>query len=162
MYGSPRLATPVLSRPVFSYSTTGRQEVVVVFHQSLFIGGKTKNRIVGWNLCHAPLELAVGQDGLRQLTNTCDRVQLMPVFSQGKVPADATSASPGYAVLDWSWSRFSVHLAGVPSGPFSLPASRHERRTFWRIAGMPFAIATDAAIVGAAIMSAGGGMSTRP
>jgi hypothetical protein len=129
-------------------TTTGRLDVVVVFRQSATINGKPRDRLVAWNLRDAPVELTVGRKALLQLTNVCEQVQPMPVFTPDNLPADATSMPPGYAVLDWSWSRFTVYLQGAPSGPFELPVSHEKCRAFVRLAGMPFAIAADAALVG--------------
>ncbi len=141
-------------------TTTGRQDVIVVFHQTATVGEKTKNRLVAWNLRDPKGELTVGRGALRRLTNVCDRVQIMTVFSQDAIPGDATSTLPGYAVQGPPWCPFTVHLDGVPSGPFELPASHEKCRSFMRVALAPIAIATDAALVATVAMAgAAGSMS---
>ncbi len=141
-------------------TTTGRQDVVVVFRQFANVDCKIKFRVVAWNLRNASSELTVGPKALRQLTNACERVQPMPVFSQDALPSDATGAPLGYILQDESRDQFTVQLDGVPPVPFELPVSRERCRSGTRIALMPLAIATDAAIVficTAGLAGAGGG-----
>ncbi len=141
-------------------TTTGRQDVVVVFRQFANVDCKIKFRVVAWNLRNASSELTVGPKALRQLTNACERVQLMPVFSQDAFPSDATCAPLGYILQDESRDQFTVQLDGVPPGPFELPVSQEGCRSGTRIALMPLAIATDAAIVficAAGLAGTGGG-----
>ncbi len=141
-------------------TTTGRQDVIVVFHQTATVDEKTKHRLVAWNLRDPKSELTVGRGALRRLTNACDRVQIMPVFFQDTIPGDAASTPPGYVVQGAPWCQFTVHLDGVPSGPFELPASHEKCRSSTRIALAPIALATDAALVGAVVMvGAAGSMS---
>lgn len=142
-------------------TTTGRQDVIVVFHQFAAVGDKTKHRLVAWNLCQPSSELTVGRHALRQLTNACDRVQVMPSFTSETVPADATPATPGYAVSGPQYE-FTVHLDGVCAGPFDLPSTRQDTRLLRRIAILPFSVAADAAIIAAACSAGAGYGSAGP
>ncbi len=136
---------------------TGRQDVIVVFQQRAAIGDKHKDRLVAWDLRQPPTELAVGRGAVRQLTNACESIRSMPVFSSDEVPANASSTPPGYAAREPSCGAFTVHLEGAPSGPFELPVSHVKRRSFARIAVAPFAITADAVIIAAAITAMGAG-----
>jgi len=133
-------------------TTTCGHDVLVVFRQSTGEGSRTKERLVAWNPHHQPSELIVGPNALRQLTNACERVQLMPVFQRDSIPGSATSTPPGYVVVDQCWSGFTVHVDTIPSGPFELPASHEKTRSLMRIAGTPFAIVADAALVGVVVV----------
>jgi len=133
----------------FRITTVGHQDVLVVFHQSASRGGdKSGDRLVGWNLYQLPAELTVGADALRDLTNRCDQVEQIPMYPRDAVPAGVASTSPGYIVYN-RWIGFTVHLEGVPPGPFELPVSQEECRATARIIGTPFAVAADAVIIGA-------------
>ncbi len=132
-------------------TTADRQDVIVVFRQSAEVGKKTKYRLVAWNLRCPPSELTIGRSALRQLTNACDRVQLIPVFTSDTIPSNVTSTGPGYAVQDQPY-HFILRRDGVPSGSFELPVSHEKYRSGERIALAPLAIATDTAIVGAVLL----------
>ncbi len=148
---------------MFVTTTNGRHDVIVVFHQSATVRGKEETRLVGWNVGEAATGLAFGRSAVRRLTNSCERVQPMPVYARGEVPADIASAPAGYAVREQSWCQFTVYLDGAPQGPFELPVLHQKRRTFARVAVMPLAITADAVIIAtiAAAMagSAGGGVN---
>ncbi len=135
---------------------TGRQEVVVVFVQAATIAGKPKLRVLGWNLRASPAELSVGPRAVRHLTNMCERVQVMPVFANENTATNTLSSDAGYAVRGPSREKFIVHLEGIPPGPYELPTSAVTCRYFARVAVMPFAVATDAVIVGTVLAAAGG------
>ncbi len=141
---------------ILTATTTGRQDVIVVFHQVTSVGDETKHRLVAWNLCQSPSGLTVGRRALRQLTNACDRVQVMPLFPSDTVPPNASSITPGYAVTGPQQSQFMVHLDAVPPGPFDLPWTKQESRLLRRAAILPLAVAADAVIV-SAVCCAGAG-----
>ena len=138
-------------------TTTGRLDLIVVFHQSAVVGDKTKQRLVAWNLSQPPSELTIGPHALRQLTNAYDRVQIVPSFtSDDPITPRASSATPGYVVTGPLRSQFTLHLDGFCPGPFDLPYTRQDTRVLERVAIMPFSVAADAAIV-AAVCCAGAG-----
>ncbi len=142
---------------VLATSTTGRQDVIVVFDQHASVGDKTKSRLVAWNLSQPATALIIGRHALRQITNACDSVQALPVFTSDGIPPNATSTTPGYSVTGPLRFQFTVHLDGAPPGPFVLPYSKQERRLGKRLALLPFAVATDAVIVGAVCCALAGG-----
>lgn len=133
----------------FTTLSTGRQEVIVVFRQSAWVGEKNHYRLVAWNLSQPSTELTVGRRAVRQLTNACDWVEVMPSFSFDAVPANVPSCAPGYAVTGPQQRQFRVHLDGVSSELFTLPCTDEKRRTLTRVAVLPLAVTADAAIVGA-------------
>jgi hypothetical protein len=130
-------------------NTADEQAVIIVFQQSARIGDKSKERTVAWNPHAAPQELRIGSKALRQLTNVCDRVQVMPIFPHDRIPGDATSAPPGYVVQGPPAAQFTVHLDGASPDPFELPLTAQKPRVWVRVAGMPFAVVADAEIVAA-------------
>lgn len=140
-------------------TTAGQHDVVVVFHQATVPHDKLKKRLVAWRLSQSPEGVAVGPKAMQLLTNSCERIETMPVYSPATVSADATCKPPGYAVWDPSVAQFTVYLEGCPLGPFVLPSSHQERNTTMRVVGMPFAIAADAAIVGAVCVAGASGFS---
>jgi hypothetical protein len=145
---------------------TGRPMVLVVFHQTSYTTSNSKERLVAWNPEDSPDKVIVGPNALRHFTNACYQVQAMPVFYPDEIPADATSMAPGYVALDRQRSNFTIFHEGVPPEPFNLPASHEPCRAFARVAGMPFAVAADAALVGAVVgigfLGASGNISVSP
>ncbi len=142
-------------------TTAGQEDVVVVFRQFARVGEDTKYRVVAWKLGQPTTELAIGRHALRQLTNACDRVQAMPSFTTDTVPTEATSTSPGYAVKGPLDRQFTVHLEGVPAGPFELPVSKEGTRLLRRAGLLPFSATADAVIATGAfcLLGAGGAVA---
>jgi hypothetical protein len=127
---------------------TGRQDVVVVYSQSTGQPDKAKERWVAWTVGASPQDLAVGIKTIREFTNACDKVQILPAFYKDDLPSDDISAPLGFAVLDPDSADFTICLEQATPGPFILPNSREPCRAARRWAIMPFAVAADAVIVG--------------
>lgn len=143
------------SAQFFVANAAAQPDVIVMFWQSTEVGEQAKFRLVGWNLRNPPSELAVGTKAMQQLTNSCEQLCVMPSFFSDSIPAGVSSRSPGYAVHEPLAGRFTVHLEGSPAGPFELPTSKEKTRSAMRFAGLPLAVAADAAIVGAAALAMG-------
>lgn len=131
-------------------------EVIVLFRQYIVSNGKHGSRPVTWCLSQSPTNLIIGAQAITRFTNSLAASQTIPLFTDDTAPVEASSTPPGYAAWNSTNRDFSLHLEGQPCGPDTLPATHEDTRTAMRILVFPFAIATDAAITGAAILAIGG------
>ena len=138
-------------------STTNQQrEVVVLFRQFALVGTTSECRKAGWAVSQSPEQLALAPHAVGQLTNSCGgELQTIPMFLAGNVPETASSTPPGYAVWHAADDQLTVHIDGLPAGPFTLPTTQQKRRTSERIIVLPLAVAVDAAITGAVLFAVG-------
>ena len=132
-----------------------QREVAVVFRQFAQVGATTESRRAGWYVSQSPEQLALTSQAIGQLTNSCGERQSIPMFVADNVPPDASCQSPGYAVWDSRDDQLTIHIDGLPSGPFTLPTTHQKRQTAARIIVLPLAIAADTAITGAVIFALG-------
>ncbi len=133
-----------------------QRDVIVVFRQSADVGEKLAYRLVAWNPCCPQSALAIGGAAVRQLTNSAARVQRLNCFPEDAVLADAISTADGYVFSGPGYGQFTLHIDGVATGPFDFPSNRQEPRLVRRFTILPFAVATDAAIIAAACCAGAG------
>lgn len=135
------------SGQVFCLIDSGHTRAVAIFTQTAFVGGKSRKRLVAWDLSLSPEKLIIGLGSVRHFTNRLDCVRLLPSFEAGETPFDDPTPADGYLIKGSSPEIFELHLCGVGKGPYDLPSSHEDVRTTVRFAAMPLAIAADAAIV---------------
>ncbi len=135
---------PLPAVRVLAVTDTNRQcETVVLFKQSAKVDINYFSRDVGWRLSQPPDNLATTSRAIRQLTNSASAVESLPVYAPGKVPVNATSQPPGYAVLNRTNEELAIYRNGLPSGPYTLPASPHPKNTTQRVLLTPLAVLAD-------------------
>ena len=132
-------------------------EVVVLFNQSAKDGKTYDIRAVGWRISRPAEELAITPHAIYQLTNSLGNMRDIRICNPAELPENISASWSDYAVLDWTGRQLTLHVAGVPSGPYTLPATRQKANLGLRACVMPIAIATDAAITGAVIFIIGAG-----
>lgn len=155
--------TPVPSGAKFLVTGADTQrDLIVVFRQSTDVGNKLAHRLVAWSPGCPQSALAIGPGAIHQLTNSCTRVRFLNCFPEDAVLADAVSTSDGYAFHGPGYDQFTVHFDGVATGPFDLPSSRQDPRLVRRFTILPFAVATDAVIVGVACCALAGSSGIGP
>jgi hypothetical protein len=138
--------------------TNHQHAVVVLFRQSEQLGKTSQCRKVGWRVSPSLGELALTPRTIARLTNSCGEVQSVPLFQAENVPETASSIPPGYAVWSGTNQQLTVHIEGIPPGPFALPDSHERARIALRVLALPFALAADAVCGLGAVLVSGGAM----
>ena len=140
-------------------STNQQPDVAVFFTQSAATKGLTESRCVVWCLGQPPTRLLIGTNAVRQFTNSLSRTQTVPLILAGETPPAPPATTPSHAVWSSTNHQLTVHIEGLPPGPFALPASHQRTRVALRVLVLPFALATDAVIgLGAIFVWAGPGL----
>ena len=135
---------PVPAVQVLAVTNTNQQcDTVVVFKQNAQVGINYFSRDVAWRVSQSPGDLATASGAIRQLTNSSLGVGSLPVYAPGKVPVNATSRPPGYVVLNRTNRVLAVYRDGVPSGPYTLPASLHPKNATQRVLLTPVTVLLD-------------------
>jgi len=145
---APRKWQPThLDQILYVTNANHQSDVVILFSQTGFKQQyNIKTRDVGWLISRPTNGLAVTAGAIRQITNSCSSLQVVPCYDSGNVPACATTKPPGYGVYKLSVNQLTLHINGIPPGPYTLPSNTNTYTT-WRIIGMPVAVATDVAIL---------------
>jgi hypothetical protein len=123
--------------------TNRQRDTVIVFSQDAQIRLTYLWRVVGWRVSQSPDKLATTHKAIYQLTNSVSGFESVPVYRPGKVPGNATSQPPGYAVLNVTNEQITLHRDGLPPGPYNLPASTHPKNTTLRVVLTPLAVVAD-------------------
>ena len=132
-----------IAQVVVITDTNHQSDTVIVFKQSANVRLTHMFRDVGWRVSQSPDELAITHQAIRQLTNSVSGSESLPVYRSGKVPINATSQPPGYAILDSTNEQITVHRDRLQPGPYTLPASTHPKNTTLRVVLTPLALAAD-------------------
>jgi len=132
-----------IAQVVVITDTNHQSDTVIVFKQSANVRLTHMFRDVGWRVSQSPDELAITHQAIRQLTNSGSGSESLPVYRSGKVPINATSQPPGYAILDSTNEQITVHRDRLQPGPYTLPASTHPKNTTLRVVLTPLAMAAD-------------------
>ena len=115
----------------------------VLFRQTATVHLTFMCRNVGWRVGQSPDEVADTREAIHQLTNTAAGFQSVPVYFPDRVPANASSRPPGYAVINNTNNQLTFHVDGVQAGPYTLPASQHPQNTEERVLLTPLAVVLD-------------------
>jgi hypothetical protein len=152
-----RLSSP--DQVLLFTSTNQQPDVAVVFTQFSANNGSPKSRCVVWCLGEPPTHLIIGTNAVRQFTSSLSGSRAVPLVRAGEAPPAPLATTPGHAVWSSPDEELTVHIEGVPPGPFTLPTAHERARTALRVVGLPFAVAADAVIgLGAIIVWAGPGL----
>jgi len=135
--------------------TNQQRDVVVVFRQFATYGKSGESRGAGWCVSQPPDQVALTRETISRLTNSACQRETVPMFFAGQELPSEESLSAGYALWHSMEQQLTVHVPDLPTGPVTLPTSHQKRQTTARVCVMPLAIATDAAIVGAALFAVG-------
>jgi hypothetical protein len=128
--------------------------VAVFFDQSYFGRTFDKPRPALWCFGQSATNLFTDANAIRACTNSWVKVQTVPVFQEVcDVPPNRTKVPPGYAVLGASRGQFTLQVAGIPPGPYTLPVTHVKGSPAALWIGTPFAVAIDGAIVVGAVCS---------
>lgn len=137
---------------VFTTQSAPSLDVGVFFFQTEITHKQHAKRPVLWRLSQSPTNLVVQTTAIASATNLWRGVRSVPIYSaEAALPADQTTAPPGYAVLLPDKRGFTLHLDGYPAGPYRLPSSNTETQVAARIIGMPLAVGFDTALIAAAL-----------
>jgi hypothetical protein len=136
--------------------TNQQREVVVVFTQFANSESTSDSRDVGWRVSQPPKEVALTKETIGLLTNSLCQSKLVPMLFDGQESPDEYSLASGYTVWNSPNQQLTIHIPGLPSGPYTLPTSHQKRRTALRVFLLPLAVTADAAIVG--VLSLGYGV----
>lgn len=115
----------------------------ILFNQAATVNHTFMLRSVGWRADESPEAVAVTAEAIRELTNSGVGFQSVPVYSAIRVPTNVSSVPPGYAVMNYTNHQLTLHVDGVPAGPYTLPASAHPQNTTQRVLLTPFAVVLD-------------------
>ena len=123
---APRKWKPThLDQILYITNINHQSDVVILFSQ---VGFKqqysVKTRDVGWLISRPTNELAVTAAAIRQVTNSCSNLQVVPCYALGNVPAGATTKPPGYVTYKMSWNQLTFHINGFRPGLTRCPAPR--------------------------------------
>lgn len=135
--------------------TNQQRDVVVVFRQFATVGNTGDSRKVAWLVSQSPAALALTTEAMGQLTNSFGKCEPVPMFFEEPESPDLSSLKPGYTVWHSLDQKLSVHIPNLSVGPYTLPTSHQGRQTALRVCALPVAVATDAALVGAALFVVG-------
>jgi hypothetical protein len=115
----------------------------VLFSQNATVNHTFMQRRVGWRVDQSPDALAVTAGAIQTLTNSAAGFQAVPVYSAVRVPTNVSSVPPGYAVMNYTSHQLTLHVDGVPAGPYTLPGGAHPQNNTERAVLTPFAVILD-------------------
>jgi hypothetical protein len=134
-----------------------RREVAVMFRQVVndwmtdeFWVKTNISRNAAWLVGHPSDEVAITPEAMYRFNSHDPEAKSVPLYQQTEVPAGASSEDPGYVVWNPANAQLTVHINGLPSGPFTLPITRQKQKTAKRIIGTPLRVIGDTVIVGCA------------
>jgi hypothetical protein len=121
---------------------------IVLFEQMAQFGPNTFiYRNVGWRVGQPPGTLADTRQAIRQLTNSAARFLSVRVYhstlAKYRAPTHESSRPPGYALINDTNYQLTLHIDGLPPGPYTLPSSYHPKKTAERVVLAPFAVVLD-------------------
>lgn len=122
-------------------------EVAVFFRQVNATANGPADRPVAWLPNQSPTSLIIGHKAITQFTNSLTAFRSIPLFTADTLPADVSSALPGYAVWSSANQNLTLHVDGQPGGPYPMPVTREKVRLAERLLVLPLAVAADGAII---------------
>lgn len=134
--------------------TNQQRDVLVFFRQFDCRPESRDSRTVGWRLGQSPLSLAFKTNDITRITNAMVRCESIPIFDGEETPTSSTNLLSSYAIWHSLDQELTVHIEGIPAGPFTLPSSHQPSQPVLRACMLPVALSADAALIGAVAFAA--------
>jgi hypothetical protein len=115
----------------------------ILFSQNATVNHTFMHRRVGWRADQSPEAVAVTAEAFQALTNSAAGFQAIPVYAAVRVPTNVSSVPPGYAIMNYTNHQLTLHVDGVPAGPYTLPGGTHPQNNTERALLTPFAVILD-------------------
>ena len=134
--------------------TNDQKALMILFHQTVndwspMIGVKTNiTRSAAWCVGQSPDRVIPSPEATSEFHGLLSISREVPIYDQYEVPKYASSKGSGYVVWNSTNTQLTVHIDGLPAGPFTVPATVQKQKTAERMAVAPFAVVGDAAITG--------------